>query len=59
MKLKLLREWSHERSVLYMQENDVDTSRKLIEKIPSVLNQNIARNMEFAFRSTGKMKPGM
>ena len=42
-----------------MQQNDVGLNKRVMEKVHRVLNYKSAGNMEFAFRSVGKLEPGM
>ena len=59
VKLESLEEWNQERSIMYVKENDVVLNKRSMEKVHRVLNHKSAKNMEFAFRSAGKLEPGM
>ena len=59
VKLESLEEWNQERSIMYVKENDVVLNKRSMEKVHRVLNHKSAKNMEFVFRSTGKLEPGM
>ena len=43
---------------MYVKFNDGGVNKRAMEKVHRVLNHKSVRNMEFVFRSTGKLKPG-
>ena len=42
-----------------MKKNDVVLNRRAMKKVHRVLNHKSTKNMEFLFRSAGKLEPGM
>ena len=55
MKLETLGEIGHEYTVLYIENNDIGTNKKSIEKLHRVLNNKEVKSMEFIFRNTGRL----
>ena len=53
--LETLREIGHEETVFYIEKNGIGANKKEIEKLHRVLNHKGVRNMEFAFRNTGRL----
>ena len=57
VKLETLGEIGHEETVMYIENNDIGTNKKSIEKLHRVLNHKGVKNMEFAFRNAGRLDP--
>merc|ERR1712114_29241 len=55
VKLETLGEISHGETIFYIEKNGVGANKKDIEKLHRVLNHKGVRNMEFAFRNTGRL----
>ena len=55
VKLETLGEISHEETVFYIEKNGIGAYKKEIEKLHRVLNCKRVRNMEFAFRNSGRL----
>ena len=55
VKLETLGEIGHEETVMYIENNDIGTNKKSIEKLHRVLNHKGVKNMEFAFINTGRL----